>query len=112
MADLIIKGMEMPKGCFYCPIGVEHNFTGSIRCPLLGKAVGYFDEVKNKRDMNCPLLPLPEKHGRLGDLDKLEESLRMAAAYQTGERQQGMLGCCETIRMAKPIIPAEGGGEE
>ena len=51
------------------------------------------------------LPPIP--HGRIGDLDKLENGLRHMAKYQHGERQQGILGCCETIRMAPTIIPAE-----
>lgn len=51
-------------------------------------------------------VPVPE-HGRLGDLDKLENGLRHMAKYQYGERQQGILGCCETIRLAPTIIPAE-----
>lgn len=48
-------------------------------------------------------------HGRLGDLDKLENGLRHMAKYQHGERQQGILGCCETIRLTPTIIPAEEG---
>ena len=51
-------------------------------------------------------VPVPP-HGRLGDLDKLENGLRHMAKYQHGERQQGILGCCETIRLAPTIIPAE-----
>jgi hypothetical protein len=50
------------------------------------------------------LPPIP--HGRLGDLDNLEEGLRHMAKYQHGERQQGILGCCETIRSAPVVIPA------
>lgn len=92
MADVLIRGMEMPIGCFYCPIGAEQYFTGSIRCPLLGKAVGYFDEVKNKRDMNCPLDPLPEGHGRLIDADACHSP--------------------EDLNNEPTIVPAEGGTEE
>lgn len=54
------------------------------------------------------VVPVPP-HGRLGDLDKLENGLRHMAKYQFGERQQGILGCCETIRLAPTIIPAEEG---
>jgi hypothetical protein len=58
---------------------------------------------------NCPLVFIPP-HGRLGDLDKLENGLRHMAKYQHGERQQGILGCCETIRTAPTIIEASGKG--
>lgn len=40
---------------------------------------------------------------RLGDLDKLEIGLRNIAKYQSGERQQGIWGCCETIRLAPTV---------
>ena len=78
-----IKGMEMPKSCDECPM-----YTCMFN----------YD--------SCPLVPVPP-HGRLGDLDKLESGLRLCAKYQNGDRQQGMLGCCETIRLAPTIIPAD-----
>lgn len=46
-------------------------------------------------------------HGRLGDLDALERNLREMADYQHGDRQQGILGCCNTIYSAHTIIPAD-----
>ena len=55
---------------------------------------------------DCKAAPVPP-HGRLGDLDKLENGLRNMAKYQHGERQQGILGCCETIRLAPTVIEAE-----
>lgn len=101
MADILVRGMEMPKGCFNCDF-----------CSLLNgfcyRLKRYVNESR-EREKDCPLLPFSEGHGKLGDLDTLEENLRMMAAYQTGERQQGILGCCETIRMTKPIVPAEEG---
>lgn len=100
MADVIIRGMEMLKYTTKAEFGIDAD--GNPLCMVYhedGTGPDIYDVV-----------PLPEGHGRLGDLDKLEGNLRMAAAYQTGERRQGMLGCCETIRMAKSIVPAEGGG--
>jgi hypothetical protein len=104
MADVVIRGLEMPKGDLeYVSLWVY----GDGRVYASKKA----GAASSKRLPDLAV-PLPEGHGRLGDLDKLEGNLRMAAAYQTGERRQGMLGCCETIRMAKSIVPAEGGGED
>ena len=51
-------------------------------------------------------IPVPD-HGRLGDLDKLEGEMRLLAKHQTGYRQQGILGCCETVRSAPAVIPAD-----
>lgn len=105
MADLIIRGMGMPIGCFYCPIGAEQYFTGSIRCQLLGKGVGYFDEVKNKRDMNCPIVPLPEKHGDLIDRDALGEFPYNISFCDEGDVENW-------IANAPTIVPAEGGTDD
>lgn len=59
---------------------------------------------------NAKAVPVPP-HGRLGDLDKLENGLRHMAKYQHGERQQGILGCCETIRLAPTIIQEDNIGD-
>ena len=99
--SILINGMEMPRKCIRCPVNVYG------RCLVnddkdVSKATA--DAV---RDKDCPLIPIPP-HGRLGDLDKLENGLRHMAKYQHGERQQGILGCCETIRTAPTIIEASG----
>ncbi len=86
-----IKGMEMPNNCGACP----------LRLAWCRERI-----YMVTRPERCPLVPVPP-HGRLGDLDKLENGLRHMAKYQHGERQQGILGCCETIRLAPTIIPAE-----
>lgn len=50
---IYIKGMEMPKGCDKC---------------LLGDIVCKYDE--DHIDLVCPLIEVPEPHGRLIDADK------------------------------------------
>lgn len=93
MAGLYYPGKKMPNNCAEC----------GIPCKYMGDIVPY--RYHEKRHEACPLIEVPN-HGRLGDLDKLESGLRLCAKYQTGDRQQGMLGCCETIRTAPTIIPA------
>lgn len=51
MADLIIRGMEMPKSCMDCPLVV----------------------CLNTKD-DCPISPLQEGHGRLIDADAFEDA--------------------------------------
>lgn len=93
--------MKMPETCGKCPC---RSIAYGYRCNATGKR---FDNNPLERIMSwCPLVPVPP-HGRLGDLDKLENGLRHMAKYQHGERQQGILGCCETIRLATTIIEAE-----
>ena len=73
--SVIVKGMEMPENCGGC------RFIGS--CGVLGneewpdiESIMFNDVIgiDGKRDKDCPLRPLPEKHGRLGDLDELKTS--------------------------------------
>ena len=87
-----IHGMEMPED--------GETITLTICADGL-----VFEEFKEPGDV-FQAVPVPQ-HGRLGDLDKLERGLRHMAKYQHGDRQQGILGCCETIRLAPTIIPAE-----
>jgi len=59
MADLIIRGMEMPKTCHECVFG-KYEVCG-INLAIEGKdAVTHY----------CPLIELPP-HGRLIDADSL-----------------------------------------
>lgn len=101
MADLVIRGIELPKerSLWLCikTDGTVYNIKpGGIRT---AQAVG-------------TVIPLPEGHGKLGDLDKL-----YAIA---NERSMGIYGpvnymCVITgddILKAPTIIPAEGGPDE
>lgn len=105
-----ISGMEMPRSCISCHLNFgekrpEYGLT--IYCPYSDGVISWRDKAfDNGRLASCGIIPVPP-HGRLGDLDKLENGLRHMAKYQFGERQQGILGCCETIRLASTIIPAE-----
>lgn len=92
MSDLLIRNFDPPK-YGYREIRIHPNgrVTEVDECGL-DEAVGMAEYIP--------------PHGRLGDLDKLESGLRHMAKYQYGERQRGILGCCETIRLAPTIIPA------
>ena len=100
MADILIRGMEMPTQCGNCPIS-----TNTRRCTILWREFG----DPSKRLEDCPLLPLTEGHGRLGDLDALYEVAKT--------RSMGIYGPCDAqcvitgndILKADTIVPAEGG---
>ena len=89
MADIVIRGMEMPK-------------SGGILC------INIFPDGKVTRqlDLSCEQIatavPLPEGHGRLGDLDALQEEFKKS---HNGKRLM-------LIDTAPTIVPAEGGGED
>jgi len=73
----VIVPMEMPKSCYsedeFCPF---HTFVfdlngGKNICTQLEKTAS-----RDKRLEECPLIELPETHGRLKDADKILDKLR------------------------------------
>ena len=66
--DILIKGIEMPKRCTGC---------------FNSKCLLFFEHIdpNNSRHPSCPLVALPELHGRLGDLDFLEGLLDEVNSY-------------------------------
>lgn len=73
--SVIVMGMEMPEYCAECDAEKwdenEYGAEFNHRCGFMYK--GYTHKVRdNGRREDCPLRPLPEKHGRL-ILDNGEE---------------------------------------
>lgn len=89
MADILIRGMELPK-------------SGGILCINISPE----GKVTRQFDLSCKQIatavPLPEGHGRLGDLDALQEEFKK---YHDGKRLM-------LIDTALTIVPAEGGENE
>lgn len=89
MADILIRGMELPK-------------SGGILC------INIFPEGKVTRqlDLSCEQIatavPLPEGHWRLIDADALQEEFKK---FHDGKRLM-------LIDTAPTIVPAEGGENE
>ena len=65
MSSVLIRGMEMPKNCAYCPLS-EYRKTslGQIldckRIGTVGAAVRDTQDVLNHRHPNCPLVEVTE----------------------------------------------------
>jgi hypothetical protein len=62
---VLVKGMEMPENCWDC------SLLNAKSCPCKNYASAL--EYTTARHPGCPLVEVPEPHGRLGDLDKLEQ---------------------------------------
>lgn len=60
--SILIKGMQMPEDCFSCPLR-EEGF-----CNITKEYAGKLYE----RNGDCPLVELPEHHGRLIDADEMK----------------------------------------
>lgn len=71
--SVIIKGATMPGTCVDCPLFRESAY-GFDLCK--GKGIGFVAEDAKWLDATrpdwCPLVELPEKHGRLIDADDME----------------------------------------
>lgn len=59
-----IKGMEMPKSCLFCWL------NSMKQCRATGGDVTWAIATRKRRD-GCPLIEVPEPHGRLIDADAL-----------------------------------------
>lgn len=110
--SVLIKGMKMPRNCSECPVAlsgkycrINKTYTTYIKLPI--------------RPDHCPLVELPEKHGRLVDADALHTLFKNQWHYlqclnwdenPTAEmKQTGINWCINTLHDDAPtIIEAEG----
>lgn len=86
MADILIRGMEMPKGNNAISIIIFSN--GKVSLVHDKKYAEYAEAV-----------PLPEGHGKLGDLDALMNNIG-DVPYKGSVRR--------VLMSAPTIVPAEG----
>lgn len=101
--EVYVKGMKMPKNCSSCPLSVLSE--NRLFCERTSNAV-----VKTKIDRDCPLVPVPEPHGRLIDADALKVSL--AYAKETAKWSVPLLRTVLMIVDKIPtIIPASEEGD-
>jgi len=66
MADILIKGMEMPESCYYCPMKND----GYYLCKATRPYKELEDDCKECKPQWCPLVPV-QPHGDLIDRDAL-----------------------------------------
>ena len=106
--SVLIRGLEIPKNCSECPVALSGKYcrinkthTTYIKLPM--------------RPEHCPLVELPEHHGRLIDADRLmrtyEDRLeKVADRYGIDSSEAGILSGAMKLLMIEPtIIEAEGG---
>lgn len=106
MADILIKGMEMPDGCHNCIFSYfDKGETNSgepctvLMCSIISQGTNGA-EYNGNRPSWCPLLPIPEGHGRLIDADALSDKMKKTARY---------FDIRYDLNEAPTIVPAEGG---
>lgn len=103
---ILVEGIDMPKNCDKCPL--NSTCVYSLYMPL------YHTE---KRHSDCPLIEVPEPHGRLIDADALHKLFEDQWHYlqvldwnenPTAEAtQSGINWCINTMHDDAPtVIPA------
>lgn len=77
--SVIVKGMKMPDSCAVCRFAGKGGYhMERVVCMFTGKN----EDAKNvDRLSDCPLVALPDKHGRLVDADALIEQMEADAEH-------------------------------
>ena len=107
--SIIIEGMEMPASCYFCPLTND----GFYLCKANNPYKHLEDECEERRPDWCPLIEVPEPHGRLIDADAYGEILR-GLGSRDYRREKGTI--CDAIKMLQPhyaptVIPASEEGD-
>ena len=112
--SVLIKGMEMPKSCYDCPMMFERKSeilnTTYHDCPLLNIA-NFVDGYTSSRHPNCPIIELPP-HGKLIDGDALERRFELLAGDDWNKSvgaSRVIMDCAYIVGDAPTIIGAEDG---
>lgn len=106
---IYIKGIEMPESCSSCRFvrgcqAINRRIDAKVR--TLSRLFPI-----DRRHSDCPLIEVPEPHGRLGDLDAVERNLLKMQQAQTGQYTHGVRKSRAVLRDAPTIIPASEEGE-
>ena len=101
--SILIKKMEMPKGCWACPFAVGKHYE----CLFTKKSYNW---GLTTRPSDCPLIEVQSPHGRLIDADALNNMINRS--YPMTDRidvHNGYAICQEMIKQLPTIIEAEEG---
>jgi len=110
MADVIIRGMEMPQRCKACRFcGFGGRMSELNVCMFTGESQ---PKLSQERMSKCPLVPLSAGHGRLIDGTDLYAVLDGGFDVDLDELPETKGAILSMIQNAETIVPAEGGTEE
>lgn len=98
--SVIIKGMKMPNGCYYCPILQSSDGCFDFECPFNSYLLWHnAEDVIRYRPDNCPLAEIPTPHGRLIDADRFLDWLK--------EFHPNDVAIMSGVKNARTVIEAE-----
>lgn len=110
--SVLIKGMKMPRNCRECKIKAWEERYNVYECPFGG--ILELSCLSNGRQDDCPLVELPEKHGRLIDADALmdifaDRLVKVSVRYGVDSAVAGAVSGAMTLLDVQPkVIEAEG----
>lgn len=106
--SILIKGMKVPSACCDCDLLPEEiEWDGQWECPITEKIVRKYVEERKGKPPDCPLVEVPEPHGRLIDADKyIKDNIDIIGCEIDHPRYQDTLR--ELINDAPTVIEAEG----
>lgn len=105
--SVLIKKMEMPKGCWACPFAVGKHYE----CLFTKKSSNW---GLTTRPSDCPLIEVKSPHGRLIDADALNKKMEERIDRLKDNRSMYEASCVATALdlFALTIIEAEGSENE
>lgn len=107
---ILIKGYEMAPNCEDCILRfTSHGLFDTEHCVVTGENVGWFVHGDKGRPKSCPAVNVPLPHGRLIDLDEIEDaSFRTLPTDMVSIYQRGWNDAIATVvEKASIIIDAE-----
>ena len=117
--SVLVKNIKMPENCIEC---ISSDLRTAIKCTEWTEISA--GRRENERAWSCPLVEIPEKHGRLIDAEALIDTLEQAIAIMETMLKQLDLeaddGCLmelkayrdirDGIKEIDAVIEAEGEG--
>lgn len=104
--SILIKGMKMPSACCDCDLLPEEiEWDGQWECPITEKIVHKYVEERKGKPPDCPLVEVPEPHGRLIDADALSSQFHKDTGRLHLITTHGFVSEC--IEDAPTVIEAE-----
>jgi hypothetical protein len=112
--SVLIKGMDLPKSCATCKLICQDT---AYKISTFEQVITYFCKELDENNViqntliklpNCPLVEIPTLHGRLIDVDALQQ--KIIDTVNSGEPNEKFTArdVIQLIEYAPTIIEAEG----
>ena len=110
--SIIVKGMEMPKSCFYCPFHEKVNPDDYVCMALNKEFEETFSLIVGKRHNDCPLVPVPPHGDLIGREWLIDIALHLMNTAKNDDIANGVKWLWQYIIESPTIISADKDGEE